>query len=84
MTAWAAAFLSRIDEVAKRPVDALNAVHEPRFLEVLEGAEYGHAVQSKEKVHQLTMGERFPCGLQGREDALPGRSRTQTCFFEHD
>src|SRR5271169_4191437 len=44
MTARAARFLRRIDEVAKRSVDTLNAVHEPGFLEVLEGAEDGHTV----------------------------------------
>jgi hypothetical protein len=84
MAARAAVFLSRIDEVAKRSVDALHAVHEPRFLEVLEGAEYGHAVEFKEKIYQLAMGERPPCCLQGREDALSGRRGTQTRLSEHD
>ena len=55
MPAGAAPLLSRIDRIAKCSVDALNAVYEPGFLEVLEGTEDGHPVQSYEKVHKLMM-----------------------------
>jgi hypothetical protein len=39
-----------------RSVDALYAVYKTGLLEVLEGAEYGHPIELKEKVRQLTMG----------------------------
>ena len=83
MPAGTASLSGRVGDVANGPVDALHAVQEPGFPEVLQGAEDRHPVKLVQEIDQLTVGERPTGGQERRQDALPGRRGTQTCFFQH-
>ncbi len=83
MATGAATFLRCVGDVAKRSVNALNAVHQAGLFEVLQRAEYGHSIQPKEQVDQFTVREGAPSGEKRGQDTLPGRSRSQARLFEH-